>query len=167
MKLKDVLMYVWQLPQNLCGLAWRSIKKDSIIATIYTLDSDAVGAEVCLMKAGGGVTLGKYIFISQTFTDQALTIKHECGHVRQSKILGPLYLIVIGIPSLIHAALNDYVGCCNNKVEGYYHFYTEHILMGPYDIRSIITNDTNTTNTTDNSDESNDSNESNTDGSNT
>ena len=58
------------------------------------------------------------------------------NHVKQSKILGPLYLLVIGIPSILHAWLNDYIHCCANHNEGYYHFYTEHILMGEYDIRN-------------------------------
>lgn len=78
------------------------------------------------MRSRGGVTLGKYIFISQTYSDQSNVIKHECGHVRQSKILGPLYLIIIGIPSILHAALNGYIGCCKNNPKGYYHFFTEH-----------------------------------------
>ena len=121
----DILKYVWQLPQNLCGLAWKCIKKDSRITQVDNDDSRSVNAEVWLMKAGGGVTLGKYIFISQTYTDQEAVIKHECGHVKQSLILGPLYLVVIGIPSILHAALNGYIGCCTNHKEGYYHFYTE------------------------------------------
>lgn len=36
-------------------------------------------------------------------------------------MLGPLYLIVIGIPSLLHAAVHD--SLCRNK--DYKHFYTE------------------------------------------
>ena len=75
------------------------------------------------MKAGGAVTLGQYVFISQTYQDQSAVIRHECGHVKQSLILGPLYLIVIGIPSILHAWLNDYIGC--DEEEGYSHFYTE------------------------------------------
>lgn len=52
-----------------------------------------------------------------------MTIKHECGHVKQSKMLGPLYLIVIGVPSILHVWLNDYIGC--DEESGYSHFYTE------------------------------------------
>ena len=46
---------------------------------------------------------------------------HELGHHKQSLILGPLYLIVIGIPSLIHAWLWN-----PNSGKSYYDFYTEH-----------------------------------------
>ena len=76
--------WVWQLPQNLLGVIWKNIKKDSIITPV---------------------------------------IKHECGNVKQSKMLGPLYLIVIGVPSILHAWLNDYIGC--DEESGYSHFYTE------------------------------------------
>lgn len=124
-KVKNSIKWLWQLPQNICGIVWRNIKKNSIIIEVGNSMSKSVNAKVYLMKAGGGVTLGNYIFISQTYQDQSEVIKHECGHVKQSKILGPLYLIIIGIPSIIHAAFNKYIGCCEKHEEGYYHFYTE------------------------------------------
>ena len=123
---KFIIDWIWQLPQNICGIVWRSIKKDDIIIEVGNGTSYIVGAKVYLMRSKGGVTLGKFIFISQTYLDQSSVIKHECGHVRQSKILGPLYLIIIGIPSILHAALNGYIGCCKNNPNGYYHFFTEH-----------------------------------------
>ena len=123
MSIKNILYWIWQLPQNLLGVLWRNIKKDSIITDISNNDIKSVGAKAYLIKAGGAVTLGKYVFISQTYRDQGMTIKHECGHVKQSKMLGPLYLIVIGIPSILHAQLNDYIGC--DEESGYSHFYTE------------------------------------------
>lgn len=127
MNIKNILSnWVWQLPQNLLGVLWKNTKKDSIITEISNDDIRSVDAKAYLMKAGGAVTLGKYVFISQTYRDQSGIIKHECGHVRQSKILGPLYLIIIGIPSILHAALNGYIGCCKNNPKGYYHFFTEH-----------------------------------------
>lgn len=122
--MKEFLInWIWQLPQNICGILWKSFKKDSIIAKVGSPESDKLGAIIYLMKAGGGVTLGKHIFISQTYTDCTKVIIHECGHVKQSRILGPLYLLVIGIPSILHAWLNGYIGCCRNS--GYGHFFTE------------------------------------------
>ena len=104
MNIKNILSnWVWQLPQNLLGIIWKRIKKESVITSISNYDIRSVDAEAYLMKAGGAVTLGKYVFISQTYRDQGMTIKHECGHVKQSKMLGPLYLIVIGVPSILHA----------------------------------------------------------------
>lgn len=134
MKIKGIIEWVWQLPQNICGIAWKNIKKENIITEIDNSIASSVNAKVYLMKTRGGVTLGKYIFISHTYQDQGKIIKHECGHVKQSKMLGPLYLIIIGIPSILHAALNKYIGCCKKHEKGYYHFYTEHILMGEFDI---------------------------------
>lgn len=131
MSIENILYWIWQLPQNLLGVLWRNIKKDSIITDISNNDIKSVGAKAYLIKAGGTVTLGKYVFISQTYRDQGTTIKHECGHVKQSKMLGPLYLIVIGIPSILHAWLNDYIGC--DEESDYSHFYTEKLadkLMG-------------------------------------
>ena len=123
-KIKNFFMnWVWQLPQNLLGVLWKNIKKGSISTPISNNDIESVGAKAYLIKAGGAVTLGKYVFISQTYRDQGTIIKHECGHVKQSKMLGPLYLIVIGVPSILHAWLNDYIGC--DEESGYSHFYTE------------------------------------------
>lgn len=103
-KIKNFFMnWIWQLPQNLLGILWKNIKKDSIIAPISNNDIESVGAKAYLIKARGAVTLGKYVFISHTYRDQGTIIKHECGHVKQSKMLGPLYLIVIGVPSILHA----------------------------------------------------------------
>ena len=50
---------------------------------------------------------------------------HEYGHTIQSLILGPLYLIVIGLPSVLWCSLP----CCRKRREkeniSYYSFYTE------------------------------------------
>lgn len=119
--MKKMLSYLWQLPQNLCGLLYRSINKDNIISKVENDNSRNVGAKVYLQRYSGGVTLGKYIFICQDYTDKEITIKHECGHVKQSKILGPLYLIVVGLPSIIWAMTYKYTAPYNS----YYDFYTE------------------------------------------
>lgn len=116
--MKKFILWLWQLPQNICGVVYRKIIKDDIIAQVNT-DS---GYNVYLTKTNrGGVTLGEYIFVYQKYTDLSRVIQHETGHVKQSRILGPLYLLVIGLPSIIHAALHR-VACRNDN---YYHFYTE------------------------------------------
>ena len=51
----------------------------------------------------GGISLGKYIIVNQFCGKD--TVKHEYGHSIQSKYLGWLYLLVIGLQSLLHAAL--------------------------------------------------------------
>ena len=51
-------------------------------------------------------------------------VKHEAlGHGTQSRILGPFYLPVIGLPSIIWAWL--YGAVIPYTRNGYYRFYTE------------------------------------------
>lgn len=52
------------------------------------------------------------------------TIKHELGHCIQSKYLGPLYLLVIGIPSITWVMLRRMIPKLR-KNYSYYDFYTE------------------------------------------
>lgn len=44
--------WVWQLPQNLLGVLWKNIKKDSIITDISNDDIESVDAKAFLVKAG-------------------------------------------------------------------------------------------------------------------
>ena len=72
-------------------------------------------------KFSGGISLGNYII---SYSRNALTIKHEHGHQKQSLYLGPLYLFVIGIPSICWAGLYG-TKLFPYKENGYYEFYTE------------------------------------------
>lgn len=74
----------------------------------------------CVMR--GAVTLGNYVFVGLT-SEYRKTVKHELGHTIQSKILGPLYLIVIGIPSITYCGLRRIFSSLRKK--NYYNFYTE------------------------------------------
>ena len=111
-----VLDWVWQLPQNLIGVIYGLfINKVAYSKNPY---------DDCLMYTKytkNGVTMGKYVYIWRFDNDKEFTVKHEHGHVIQSKILGPLYLLVIGLPSLLWAWL--YKKVAPNK--SYYWFYTE------------------------------------------
>lgn len=50
----------------------------------------------------GSVTFCKdFIFLSKIAQHSDSTIKHEYGHTIQSKYLGWLYLIIIGLPSIV------------------------------------------------------------------
>lgn len=112
--------YIWQLPQNIIGSLYKEfISKDIITRINY----DASIYECYLTRGGGGLTLGRFIFVNQHFTDLEETIFHEIGHVKQSRILGPLYLIIIGIPSISWAGLRRLIPAL--KKINYYWFYTE------------------------------------------
>lgn len=105
-----ILLYLYQLPQNLIGLIFSWLC--SPVKHTFNLGkhrwTETQLNYTSWMDIGGkfhsGVCLGKYIFLCEHRNDYDLTVeRHEYGHYRQSKILGPLYLIVIGLPSLIHA----------------------------------------------------------------
>lgn len=112
--MKELIAYLWQLPQNLVGLLLRAIFKG--------YDSQCESAIVRRStKMQGGISLGKYIIVSQWAGEK--TIKHEYGHCEQSKRLGWLYLLVIGLPSVVWAAI--YGKLTKETHNGYYRFYTE------------------------------------------
>jgi hypothetical protein len=102
----------------LAAWIWYLVRKKSIlynsVGNFYTV---YVGAN------RGGVTLGDKIFISKCYHGEYLNmiIAHESGHVKQSLYLGPLYLIVIGIPSILWAWSHRWIA----PRKSYYWFYTE------------------------------------------
>ena len=94
---KFIIDWIWQFPQNLLGILLSKTKKDNIITEISNDDIRDVEAIAYLIKVGSTMTFGRYMFISQTYKDQSVIIKHECEHVKKSKKLGPLYLMVFFI----------------------------------------------------------------------
>lgn len=106
-----MLMYIWQLPQNLVGLVIYLItgRKKTDEEGVYTWN---------LLS---GISLGNYIFINERYVGTTVML-HELGHRKQSKMLGPLYLIIIGLPSLLWAFFHS--SFLGSKVS-YYSFYTE------------------------------------------
>ena len=107
-----VVLAVWQLPQLLVSLVMIPfLGKLELLAdrhfNLCFIASDMVG----------GVSLGPLCFVSPRMTGPE-SVAHELdGHTVQSKLLGPLYLLVIGIPSLLNAWLG--------LTKCYYDFYTE------------------------------------------
>ncbi len=96
------------------------------------------GALVTVWKAKSSVSIGMFVFITDepyfyeklkdSHTVQDLSerlLVHEYGHTIQSLILGPLYLILMGIPSTLWGFLPS----CNRKRKeqqiSYFSFFTE------------------------------------------
>ena len=110
------ILYLWQLPQHIAGLSLLffcmmtgvSVRRDR---GVYVLDR----------FIAGGVSLGEYVFVLVS-DDTEFTRRHELGHCVQSKILGPLYLLVVGIPSAILclAAKRS-----RRVSSNYYHYFPE------------------------------------------
>ena len=68
-----------------------------------------------------GICLGDYIVLKRKDNEDG--IKHEYGHSIQSRILGPLYLLLIGLPSLLG---NIYCSHFHKDSQWYYRQPWEH-----------------------------------------
>lgn len=113
MALLQVILYIWQLPQNLLGLLLVALLRPE--ATL-----DFSGAKVYFStRMRGGISLGRYIVLKAGL-EHPNNICHEWGHSRQSLYLGWFYLLIIGLPSLIWAAVYT-----QDWKVSYYDFYTE------------------------------------------
>lgn len=109
-----IILYIWQLPQNLIGLILR-------LFYIHSEKIEIDGIKVWYNKSfRGGISLGNTIL---TGSKNVFTAKHEHGHQIQSMILGPFYLFVIGIPSICWAWM--YGTIIPWTYNGYFKFYTE------------------------------------------
>lgn len=112
-----ILLILWQIPQNIIGLCYWLIsgaKRKEIINNVFVLETDS---------KQGSVSLGNLVFISKYTRNYEKTLKHELGHTIQSKYLGPLYLLVIGLPSILWVAVRMMSKTLQKK--DYYSFYTE------------------------------------------
>lgn len=117
-KIKESIKWLWQLPQNMLALCIEGVLRDAAYRE-GEVDGNTIIVNNVLLSA---MSLGDYLFVNPMSLER--TIKHECGHSKQSTILGPLYLIVIGIPSLLHSILHFICSVVGLKWN-YYSFYTE------------------------------------------
>ena len=99
--LVNVLLYIWQLPQNLLGLL-------VIFFSKAKPNEDGFFTGVYFTKCNFGVSLGSYIILNKDIIMN--DILHERGHQEQSLYLGWLYLIIIGLPS-----------ACGNLYDRWFH----------------------------------------------
>ncbi len=100
--MKDLLLYIWQLPQNILGLVVQCFYKKHRIGDYY-------GTKVYWLKNfGSAVCLGKYILIDVRFNHPRI-VSHEYGHHCQSLMLGWLYLIVVGLPSVTQLKIGSWL----------------------------------------------------------
>lgn len=80
------------------------------------------GSIITEWNSEGSVSFGLFIFVNKYDHTEKLR-KHEYGHTIQSLILGPLWIFVIGLPSLIWCSCFEKYRRKNNV--DYYSFYTE------------------------------------------
>jgi hypothetical protein len=121
----DFLRILWELPQNLLGF---------ILFQVYSVDCDCMevpygDARILYSeRMRGGISLGRFIILPRKYRNNSSsyvrdTIGHEYGHTRQSAWLGWLYLVVIGLPSLLWAWAHSTFRRLQEV--DYYSFFTE------------------------------------------
>ena len=118
--IRNQILFIWQLPQHIVAIIYFGYLV--MMCKDLGVDSRYKQATVipCIMR--GAVTLGNYVFVGLN-SEYRKTVKHELGHTIQSKILGPLYLIVIGIPSITYCGLRRLFPSLRKK--NYYDFFSE------------------------------------------
>lgn len=96
------------------------------------------GAIITKWQTRSSISLGLFVFVTQEpyftdkfkneFTKEELAnrlLVHEYGHTIQSLILGPLYLIIMGIPSTIWGFSPSLNKKRKEKQISYFSFFTE------------------------------------------
>lgn len=94
--------WTWGLPQNLIGvlffLYYRTrgcpcFRYQGALVTVWT-------------QSSGSMSMGRFLFMHPSWTpkDHEL-LAHEYGHTIQSLFFGPLYLLAVGLPSILWAGL--------------------------------------------------------------
>lgn len=108
--------WTWELPQTLLGL----------LATTVLLGMGAVarcsafhGAVVIETQrhGWGGLSLGGVLIVGQQPGDPGASglVRHEYGHYLDSQRLGPLYLLLIGLPSVLSAYIATRFGWTHRR----------------------------------------------------
>ena len=114
--IKSILFFIWQLPQNIIGIILflilrksitkgdiyyflnRDNKENTIDYYKYIEDDYKIRKYLVVNKKNfNSISLGDFVFL-RSF--DLLTVFHEYGHQKQSKKLGFLYLILVGLPSI-------------------------------------------------------------------
>lgn len=114
-----LIQWTWGLPQNLLGLMltlkYRKCRKEWYHGALITYHNEG----------WGGISLGMFIIIREKAGENWIHEAkiHEYGHSVQSLLLGPLYLFVIGIPSMVWCKMTEKI--VFGHVNEYYAFYPE------------------------------------------
>ena len=107
-----ILLFIWTLPQTLLGYIMVLCLK-----AWYNEDDDVWVFESTFMSS---VCLGEVILLKKLCNIN--TLAHERGHQKQSRYLGWLYLIIVGLPSITLNLLSR----VNKKVhKNYYTYFPE------------------------------------------
>ncbi len=107
---KNILLWIWELPQNGLGLLFLlTLKALGRISKVEEFEGATVvktdGIQLPIF-GGRGVTLGRFIIGNKTMEAKPSNelFQHEFGHYLQSKKSGWFYLSKFGLPSALSAA---------------------------------------------------------------
>ncbi|MCR5207971.1 MAG: hypothetical protein K6C14_05775 [Eubacterium sp.] len=117
-----IVQWTWGLPVNIIGALVYLICK----ARGCRCEKFGYSYIAYLPWKFGGLTLGLFIFMKENHPNESWTYNtriHEYGHTWQCLLLGPLYWVVIGIPSALWCHLFEGYRKKNNV--SYYVFYPE------------------------------------------
>ncbi len=129
--LYGVLQCTWGILQSLLG---------GVLFLLHIRDKHYTyhGAVVTEWSNKSSISLGLFVFVTKEpyfydklkyeYTKEELSARllvHEYGHTIQSLILGPLYLIVMGIPSTIWGFLPSLNRKRKEQHLSYFSFFTE------------------------------------------
>jgi hypothetical protein len=104
-RLRDAALLLWELPQNLLGAANLGVQMAT--GNVRGVERDR-GRLMIALTGDGAVSLGLFVFFS-THDNRFVPVgpenrDHEYGHAVQSRMLGPLYLPLVGVPSAARVA---------------------------------------------------------------
>lgn len=124
--LRYAFLLIWELPQNTLGALLYVVCSLSSLYFVTIVNEE--DKDIYSDMIWGNISLGhfhffKYKFFHNNATYVRALYAHSYGHRRQSRMLGPLYLPVIFIPSLVWDFLHSHVRGLWTK--DYYSFYTE------------------------------------------
>ncbi len=94
--------WIWGLPQNLVGLGFYLFyRRKGCPSFSYQ------GARVTVWtNHAGSMSMGRYLFMAPGWRPgNHRLLAHEYGHTIQSLFFGPVYLLVVGLPSILWAGL--------------------------------------------------------------
>lgn len=126
-----LIQCTWGLPQTLLGL---------VLCLLHRRDERFLhhGALVTRWQGKSSMSVGPFVFLTADpyFADKLADrfareelidrlLVHEYGHTIQSLILGPLYLVVIGVGSTIWGWLPSLAKKRHEQQISYFRFFTE------------------------------------------
>ena len=106
MRRGTIALALWELPQNAIGAL--NLALNGALRRVERVVVDRERVMVELREGGAGVSLGAFVFWTRhdnPFVPVGPENRdHEYGHSLQSRMLGPLYLPLVGVPSTARVA---------------------------------------------------------------